>query len=101
VTDIPNWLAAIGAILGSALGSWTAVRVSIATLNKAVEVLEIEVEKLREWKRLIVAPYIPRAVDEHERRLGKIETDLEQAIREREEIQVDVAVLKSKLKPRG
>jgi hypothetical protein len=94
--DIPNWLAALGAIAGSALGSWTAVRVSIATLNKAVAVLENEVDKLREWKHIVVAPYIPRAVDEHERRIGEVEAAVRLAAREREKLAEDVAVLKVK-----
>jgi hypothetical protein len=72
--DIPNWLMAVGAIGGSTIGAYTAVRVTIATLIEKARTLEKSVDELREWKHEVVDPYIPRAVDEHERRLNKLDS---------------------------
>jgi len=71
--DIPNWAEAIAVIVGSTFGSYTAVRVKIATLAETLRGLEKNVDDLREWKHTTVDPYIPRAVDEHERRLGRLD----------------------------
>jgi hypothetical protein len=38
-----------------------------------IEALEKETESLREWKHMVIDPYIPRAIDEHERRINRLD----------------------------
>jgi len=71
--DISNWVEILAAIVGSTFGAYTAVRVRIATLAETIRGLEKDMDSLREWKHVTVDPYIPRAVDEHERRLGRLD----------------------------
>jgi len=68
-----TWIIAAGSMGGSALGAYTAVRVAIATLTQKVLNLTEEVTRLRAWKHLVVDPYVPRAIDEHERRLNDLQ----------------------------
>lgn len=56
---------------------------AIADINKViwptatkVEQLEESEKDLRGWKHTVVDAYLPRAVDEHERRLNRIESKL-------------------------
>jgi pterin-4a-carbinolamine dehydratase len=56
---------------------------AIADINKViwptatkVEQLEASEKDLRGWKHAVVDAYLPRAVDEHERRLNRIESKL-------------------------
>lgn len=35
---------------------------------------EKDVQDLRDWKHTTVDPYVPRAIDEHERRLNKLDS---------------------------
>lgn len=45
-----------------------------AALRERVSASEKNLEGLRDWKHLTVDPYIPRAVDDHHRRLDRIES---------------------------
>ena len=44
-----------------------------AVLENRVSTIEKSIQEIRYWKHNTVDPYIPRAVDEHERRIGKLE----------------------------
>lgn len=37
---------------------------------------ETDIKELREWKHVVVDPYIPRAIDEHERRINKLDAKI-------------------------
>lgn len=45
----------------------------LATMKARLDAVEKNAEGLRDWKHLTVDPYIPRAVDDHHRRLEHIE----------------------------
>lgn len=45
----------------------------IAAMKERLNAIEKNADGLREWKHLTVDPYIPRAVDDHHRRLEHIE----------------------------
>jgi hypothetical protein len=51
----------------------TSINVSLWPLVKQVEIMERSIEELRAWKHDVVDPYLPRAVDEHERRINRLD----------------------------
>lgn len=51
----------------------TRINSELWPLLKQVELLEKKHEAYGDWKHRVVDPYIPRAVDEHERRLNKLD----------------------------
>ncbi len=70
---------AASAIFG-AVAAYVAVRVGMATQAARLSTAEGEIDRLREWKHVTVAPYIPRAVDDlkemldrHEERIVDLE----------------------------
>lgn len=44
-----------------------------AVLLSRIDTHEKDLEGLREWKHMTVDPYLPRAVDDHHRRLERLE----------------------------
>ncbi len=54
----------------------TRINSELWPLIKQVEVLESEQKKAEEWKHKVVDPIIPRAVEEHERRLNRVEAKI-------------------------
>jgi len=50
------------------------IYVALYPVIEKVETLEENVKELREWKHDVVDPYIPRAVDEHERRINRLDS---------------------------
>lgn len=55
-----SWLALIAGIVGSAIGAYVGVRVAIASLKERVRVLEVEVQRLRDWKHDEVSQVLTR-----------------------------------------
>jgi hypothetical protein len=51
----------------------TTINFTLWPLGKQVEIMERSVEDLREWKHMVVDAYLPRAVDEHERRINRLD----------------------------
>lgn len=37
---------------------------------------ESDIKELRQWKHVVVDPYVPRAIDEHERRINKLDAKI-------------------------
>lgn len=52
----------------------TSINAKLWPLVKQVEVLEGEQRKVEDWKHNTVDPYIPRAIDEHERRINRLDS---------------------------
>lgn len=50
-----------------------AINLKLWPLAEKVENVETRVDELKEWKHLTVDAYIPRAVDEHERRINRLD----------------------------
>jgi hypothetical protein len=71
--DIPAWVIGIITVLGSAISVFVSVRLSIATLSEKVRSNTEEIDRIRKWKHEIGEAYLPRAVDEHERRLNRLD----------------------------
>lgn len=51
----------------------TAINAVLWPLKEKVDNLEGNQEDMREWKHAVIDPYIPRAVDEHERRINRLD----------------------------
>ena len=47
--DVPNWVIALAAIIGSPLGSYVAVRVSVARLEMRALAAERDIERHERW----------------------------------------------------
>lgn len=66
---MPEWLWIVlvgGVTLGLVALVWS-------LLTERIRRLEIEIDRLRKWRHELVDAYLPRAVDEHEKRLNRIE----------------------------
>jgi hypothetical protein len=51
----------------------SAINLMLYPLETKMEIAGKSIEQLRDWKHAVVDPYIPRAVDEHERRLNRLD----------------------------
>jgi len=51
----------------------TAINKELWPLLQQVKTLEKDQQGMRDWKHLVVDKYLPRAVEEHERRLNKLD----------------------------
>lgn len=47
--------------------------ITMARYDERLKQLEVRREYMDEWKHLTVDPYIPRAMEDHERRISKLE----------------------------
>jgi hypothetical protein len=54
----------------------TRINSDLLPLMKQVEEIDKRVEELKKWKHGVVDTYLPRAVEEHERRLNRLETKI-------------------------
>lgn len=54
----------------------THINSDLLPLMKQVEILEGEQKKAEQWKHNVVDPYIPRAIDEHERRINRLDAKI-------------------------
>jgi len=51
----------------------TDINMLIWTTKGKMEQAEKTLDELREWKHVVIDPWVPRAIEEHERRINKID----------------------------
>jgi len=51
----------------------TKINAELWPLREKVANMEGDQEGMREWKHMVIDPYVPRAIDEHERRINRLD----------------------------
>lgn len=69
------WIALLGALQTLVAGLVVAIRSADQDKIRSLEERLVKsIDELREWKHTVVDPYIPRAIDEHERRINRLDS---------------------------
>lgn len=58
---------------GQYVNDITAINTLLWPLATKMEVVEKDIEGLRDWKHLVVDPYVPGTINEHDRRLNRLD----------------------------
>lgn len=53
-----------------------AINAMLLPLAEKVANIEEDQTGLREWKHMVIDPYVPRAIDEHERRINRLDVKI-------------------------
>jgi hypothetical protein len=51
---------------------------TVARAEAQIQALQKDLEGLRNWKHVVIDPYVPRAIDEHERRINRLDQKMDE-----------------------
>lgn len=71
-------LGALGSRLWEHVVKCKEVTGSVSKAEAQIVSLQKDVEGLRNWKHIVVDPYVPRAIDEHERRINRLDQKMDE-----------------------
>jgi hypothetical protein len=71
-------VAALGSRLWDHVDKCKDVHSRLAANEVRVDNVEKDVQGLRNWKHVVVDPYVPRAIDEHERRINRLDQKMDE-----------------------
>lgn len=71
-------IAAIGGRLWDHVDKCRDVHGRLARTETKTEAVEKDIEGLRNWKHVVIDPYVPRAIEEHERRINRLDQKMDE-----------------------